>query len=288
MDSNTRAAAAIKADLVYDMIGYPEWVANETALTAHYESMAINASTSHFENYVESARFDVLTDLRDLDLPVDKKRWGMTPPTVNAYYSPTKNEIVFPAGILQPPFWHGADALTAINYGGIGMVIGHELTHGFDDQGANYDGHGNLTTWWPSTVKESFDKKTSCIQKEYSSFTTPSGEHVNGNLTTGENIADNGGIKMSYNAWQATAPNMVARLPGLPDTTPAQLFFLSFAQVWCGTIRPELAHQRILTDPHSPGRYRVNGVMRNSDAFAQAFGCPRGRGLNPTDKCIVW
>ena len=195
----------------------------------------------------------------------------------------------FPAGILQPPFWYGEEAISAVNYGGIGAVIGHELTHGFDDQGANYDGHGNLTTWWPEHVKSSFDAKTQCISAEYSHFKIATGEHVNGNLTTGENIADNGGIKMAFEAWKASKPSG-ARLPGLPHAAPEQLFFLSFAQVWCGTTRPEKAHQRILTDPHAPHRFRVNGVMRNSAAFADAFQCAVGTPMNPPDeeRCVVW
>ena len=289
MDNATRHAAAMKADLVYEMIGYPPYITNDTALGEHYAAMAIevNSTQSYFSAALAANRFEVRTNILDLDVPVDRTRWGMSPPTVNAYYSPLKNEIVFPAGILQAPFWHGAGAISALNYGGIGAVIGHELTHGFDDQGAEYDGHGTLTKWWPESVKAAFDEKTQCISAEYSKFSIASGEHVNGNLTTGENIADNGGIKMAYNAWQASGPP-ASRLPGLPTTTPEQLFFLSFAQVWCGVQRPEQAHQSILTDPHSPHRFRVDGVMRNSVEFANAFGCPVGSPLNPPDKCVVW
>lgn len=270
------------------MIGYPDWILNGTALAARYATLEIDADSSHFASAMSAKQADCRRNIADIDEPVDKTRWGMTPPTVNAYYSPTKNEIVFPAGILQPPFWHGAEAISAVNYGGIGAVIGHELTHGFDDQGANYNGHGNLTSWWPDEVKASFDEQTRCISAEYSHFSIPTGEHVNGNLTTGENIADNGGLKMAYKAWQASGPTET-RLPGLSQHTPQQLFFLSFAQVWCGSTRPEKAHARILTDPHSPHRYRVNGVMRNSETFASAFGCPAGAPLNPTQgKCVVW
>lgn len=191
---------------------------------------------------------------------------------------------------LQPPFYYGPAALSALNYGGIGSVIGHELTHGFDDQGSEYDGTGNLTAWWPESVRAAFRQRTSCVADEYSAFDLASGEHVNGNLTLGENIADNGGVKLSHAAWRASAPDDFSRLPGMPDLTPEQLFFLGYAQVWCGVNRPAEAHRRIFTDPHSPHRFRVNGVMRDSEEFATAFGCPVGAPLNPqaAEKCVVW
>ena len=290
---------------------------------AYYADLEVGAADGNYAVYRKAQQWDVARNIRDLDQPVDKYRWGMSPPTVNAYYSPSKNLIAFPAGILQPPFWHGAEALDALNYGGIGSVIGHELTHGFDDSGARYDADGNLKEWWPEQVSATFRARTACVANEYAAFSVGE-DHVNGtpprgrapagpssssslvfrtcanrcrrpcrrpgNLTLGENIADNGGIKQSFTAWSRAAAGSTARLPGLPELSPQQLFFVSFAQVWCGTRRPASAHRAILTDPHSPHRFRVNGVMMNTQPFADAFQCPVGSPMSPKagGKCAVW
>ena len=304
MDAATQQKAAEKADAVYDMIGYPDWIQCDRVdpspggkcpktLATYYASFAVGDGDSYFQVHENGAKFDVAQNIADLSKPVDKFRWGMSPPTVNAYYSPSKNEIVFPAGILQPPFYHGHEALAALNFGGIGSVIGHELTHGFDDQGARYDKDGNLEPWWPAGVTAAFKLKTQCIEAEYDHFMFDN-EHVNGKLTLGENIADNGGIKQSYTAWQAAAAAAGAagtqRLPGLPDYGPAQLFFISYAQVWCNAIRPEEAKRLLVVDPHAPHKWRVNGVMQNQPSFAEAFQCAAGTPMNPGagKRCTVW
>ena len=292
MDDPTRQAAHVKVDQNANMIGYPEWILNDTAVAEYYAAMPFGASSTYFDGHKQANRFEIRLNILDIDIPVDRYRWGMSPPTVNAYFSPTKNEIVFPAGILQPPFYHGHEGIDAINFGGIGAVIGHELTHGFDDQGARYDGTGKLRAWWSPEVVDAFYARTRCVSNEYSHFTMNTGqviENVNGNLTLGENIADNGGIKLAYNAWYRLHKDGNERLPGLPQYTGEQLFFMSYAQVWCGTIRPSSAHARLLTDPHSPSRYRVNGVVQNVPAFAAAFQCPVGARMNrPEARCTVW
>ena len=301
MDAATQALAAAKADKVFDMIGYPDWIKCDSVggskcpktLATYYANFDVGASSSYFEAHENGAKFDVARNIADLAKPVDKFRWGMSPPTVNAYYSPSKNEIVFPAGILQPPFWHGEDALSALNFGGIGSVIGHELTHGFDDQGAQYNANGNLEPWWPPSVTAAFKEKTMCIEHEYAHFEFD-GSPVNGHLTLGENIADNGGIKQSYTAWKAVNAAAGAagarRLPGLSEHSPEQLFFISYAQVWCNAIRPQEAKRLLVVDPHSPHKFRVNGVMQNQPAFAAAFQCAEGTAMNPgpAKRCSVW
>lgn len=283
--------AAHKVQHVYDMIGYPDWITDDQRLASYYAELEPGPNASYFEWLRRATAFEVNENIRDLSRPVDRKRWGMTAPTVNAYYSPAKNLIAFPAGILQPPFWYGETALSALNFGGVGSVIGHELTHGFDDQGAKYDAEGNLAPWWSADVELKFLERTKCLGAQYSQLTNDEGEHIDGNLTMGENIADNGGIRLSHAAWLASgggAGNDALSLPGLPGYSADQLFFLAYAQVWCGSVRPSEAHKHILSDPHSPHRARVNAVLQNTPAFAEAFSCPVGSTMNPTDRCAVW
>lgn len=197
----------------------------------------------------------------------------MTPPTVNAYYNPSFNEIVFPAGILQFPFFD-KDADDAINYGGIGMVIGHEMTHGFDDQGSQYDKNGNLNVWWTKEDAAKFKAKTQAVASQYDAYTVLNGLHVNGNLTLGENIADNGGLAIAYEAFKRTEQGKGnTKIDGF---TPDQRFFLSLAQIWRSKNRDETARVRINTDPHSPAMYRVNGPLSNTDAWYKAFAIKPG------------
>uniref|UniRef100_A0A8C3GJU6 Endothelin-converting enzyme 1 n=1 Tax=Cairina moschata TaxID=8855 RepID=A0A8C3GJU6_CAIMO len=216
-----------------------------------------------------------------------RHRWSMTPPTVNAYYSPTKNEIVFPAGILQAPFYTRASP-KSLNFGGIGVVVGHELTHAFDDQGREYDKDGNLRPWWKNSSVEAFKQQTACMVEQYSNYTI-NGEAVNGKHTLGENIADNGGLKAAYRAYQ----NWLKK-NGEEETLPTlgltnhQLFFVGFAQVWCSVRTPESSHEGLITDPHSPSRFRVIGTVSNSWEFAEHFSCPLGSPMNPPKKCEVW
>jgi len=222
-----------------------------------------------------------------LNKPVDKTVWGMTPPTVNAYYNPANNEIVFPAGILQFPFFDfGAD--DAVNYGGIGVVIGHEMTHGFDDQGRQYDGDGSLHNWWSNIDADKFKVRANQVVEQFNGFTVLDTLHVNGKLTLGENLADLGGLNIAYEAFKKTPEgHSTKKIDGF---TPDQRFFLSYAQLWRGAQRPEAAAQSILTDPHSPGQYRVNGPITNLDAWYNAFNIQPGDKMykKPADRIKVW
>ena len=213
----------------------------------------------------------------------------MTPPTVNAYYSGSFNEIVFPAGILQPPFFD-KNVDDAVNFGGIGLVIGHELTHGFDDQGRKFDPHGNLHDWWTAQDGKEFEQRVSCVANEYSNFVAVDDLKLNGRLTLGENTADNGGARIALMALE----QMIAddkngkEAQTIDGYTPEQRFFLGFGRVWCEKRRPEVARVRVLTDPHSPGKYRVNGVVQNMPEFQKAWGCKAGQPMVAENACHVW
>jgi predicted metalloendopeptidase len=214
----------------------------------------------------------------------------MTPPTVNAYYDPTQNNINFPAGILQPPFYSNK-ADDAVNYGGIGAVIGHELTHGFDDEGRQFDANGNLRDWWQKQDEERFKKLADCIDEEYSSFEPLPGVRIRGKLTLGENTADNGGLRLAYMALMDSLAKHTSDADGKKDGyTTKQRFFLNFGQIWCGKERPEVERLYIQTDPHSPPRYRVNGTVRNMKEFSDAWGCKPDQSLfaAPGKACRVW
>jgi putative endopeptidase len=226
----------------------------------------------------------------------DRKEWGMTPPTVNAYYDPSNNNINFPAGILQPPFYD-PKADDAANYGGIGAVEGHELTHGFDDQGHQYDGKGNLNNWWTKDDQTAFEARSKGLIDQYSKFVIakdPGGDpkkdvHVNGALTLGENTADNGGIRLAYMALLDTLAAQGRAIQEKADGyTEAQRFFLGFAQVWCTNETEQALRQAALTDEHSDDRFRVNGVVQNFDEFGKAFGCTKGQPMYPVKSCRVW
>jgi predicted metalloendopeptidase len=223
--------------------------------------------------------FESRVQLDRIGRPLDRSLWLMTPQTVNAYYNPAMNEIVFPAGILRAPFYD-QHASTAENYGAIGMVMGHELTHGFDDQGRQYDSLGNLREWWSPTVAAEFTRRASCVVDQYSAFPVQD-LHVNGELTLGENLADNGGIKLAYIA-------LGNALGHAPTEAESQAFFLSFAQSWCAKVQPATERARVMTDPHSPPMFRVNGPLSNLPAFAEAFHCDAGAVMAPTDRCGVW
>ncbi len=273
MDDASQKAAADKLHAIANKIGFPDNWRNYDKLTV---------GDSYVGNVAAAREFEERRQLAKIGKPVDRSEWGMSPPTVNAYYNPNLNEMVFPAGILQSPFF-GKDALPAVNYGAVGMVMGHELTHGFDDEGRQFDGQGNLREWCSPDVVKAFDKRAQCVVDQFSNFTVAGGTHLNGKLTLGENIADLGGLKLAYTAYKATHQPMKAA--GFTDD---QLFFLGTAQVWCGNIRPENAVLLAQTDPHSPGHYRVDGPMSNMPEFAAAFQC------KPTDKmvsqnaCSIW
>lgn len=215
--------------------------------------------------------FAVKLDLDKIGKPVDPDFWYMSPPTVNAYYDPSNNEIVFPAGILQPPFF-SEKAPDALNYGGIGAVIGHEITHGFDDQGARFDGQGNLKNWWTPDDLAAFQKRSQAVVAEYSGYEVEDKLFINGELVVGEAIADMGGLKLAYKAllMQSPAPTKVEGF------TPEQLFFLGYARIWAMNMRPEYVRLQVKTDPHPHPRFRVNGPLSNMSEFYQAFKCPAG------------
>lgn len=263
MDAQTKQAAQKKLAAINVKIGYPEkW--------RDYSALRIDRGP-FVTNTIRAAAFEVHRELNKIDKPVDRTEWGMTPPTVNAYYNPKLNEIVFPAGILQPPFFN-PKADDAINYGGIGAVIGHEMTHGFDDRGRQYDEVGNLRDWWSPESAAKFKERSQAIVKQYSEYEPLPGLHVNGELTQGENIADVGGVKIAYAALQkALAGKPQEKIDGF---TPDQRFFLGFAQIWRSVQRDEDLKLRLNTDPHSPARYRVNGPLSDSPEFKKAFNLP--------------
>jgi len=280
MSATTRQQALGKLSAFRNKIGYPE-------IWRDYSTVTITRN-NRVANSQQAAIFEDRRNLNKIGKPVDEKEWGMTPPTVNAYYDPAMNDINFPAGILQPPFYDfKIDA--PVNYGAIGVVIGHEMTHGFDDEGSRYDAKGNVVSWWTEQDKAEFDKRTQCEVNEYGSFEPVPGTKLNGKLTLGENTADNGGVQVAYMAMQKEldklGPNSRKSVDGY---TPEQRFFLGYAQVWCENTRDEAARMRAKTDPHSPGRFRVNGVVQNTDKFAKAFSCTQGQPMAPANACRVW
>jgi endothelin-converting enzyme/putative endopeptidase len=246
---------------------------------------------SFFRNVLAAARFETNRQLDKVGKPLDRAEWFTSPPTVNAYYNPAMNEMVFPAGILQPPFFNKA-APESVNYGAIGMVVGHELTHGFDDQGRKYDALGNLAEWWTPAVATEFDRRAACVARQYSGYESLPGVRLNGELTLGENIADLGGLKLAYAAMEAArregaAPGGEAKVAGFG---PEQQFFLGYAQSWCAKYREEDLRLRAVTDPHSPPRFRVNGPLSNLPEFAAAFQCAEGTPMvrKAAERCEVW
>ena len=285
MTEATKQQALVKLHAVANKIGYPDAWRDYSKLTVTRGDALGNA--------LRADVFDFRRNLDKIGKPVDKKEWGMTPPTVNAYYSPNMNNINFPAGILQPPFYdQGRDE--AINYGGVGAVVGHELTHGFDDQGRKYDPNGNLRDWWTAPDATEFEKRTGCEVNEYDSFVATEDAHVKGKLTLGENTADNGGVKVAMMALHdrlSTDKKAAAEEKTLEKKegfTPEQRFFLGFAQIWCENRTDESARLLAKTDPHSPGQYRVNGTVQNSADFAKAFQCKAGQPMVSANACRVW
>jgi predicted metalloendopeptidase len=278
MDDATRARAVEKARAITNKVGFPDaW--------RSYEGLEIRAE-DHFGNQLRQAEFNLRHELDKVGKKVDPAAWLMTPQTVNAYYNPSENEIVFPAGILQAPFFRSG-ANRALNYGAIGMVMGHEITHGFDDDGRKYSPTGQLTQWWEPSAVERFEEKAACVRDQYAGMEAQPGLFVNGQLTLGENIADLGGIALAYRAYQGWAAEQGPE-PKVEGFTPEQQFFLSFAQGWCAVASPEIERVRLATDPHSPPRYRVNGPLMNFRAFAEAFQCKAGSPMAPEARCEVW
>jgi len=279
MSPETKQKALAKLNAFTPKVGYPEKWKN-------YDGLVINKDT-YFQNLRNASVWGYNEMVNQLGKPVDRKRFGMTPPTVNAYYSPTLNEIVFPAGILQFPFFD-PNADDAVNYGGIGAVIGHEMSHGFDDSGSQYDAAGNLKNWWTAEDKAKFDTKTKALGEQFDAYTVLDTVHVIGKLTMGENIGDLGGLNAAYTAFKMTKQGQSnEKIDGF---TPDQRFFLAWAQVWRGNILPESAAQLIKTDPHSPGPYRTIGAPVNMDAWYEAFDVKPGDKLykKPEDRIRMW
>uniref|UniRef100_A0A8C8RHB8 endothelin-converting enzyme 1 n=1 Tax=Pelusios castaneus TaxID=367368 RepID=A0A8C8RHB8_9SAUR len=286
MDEKTRQAAKEKADAIYDMIGFPDFILDNKELDDVYDGYEVSED-SFFQNMLNFYNFSAKVMADQLRKPPNRDQWSMTPQTVNAYYLPTKNGIVFPAGILQAPFY-ARNHPKALNFGGIGVVMGHELTHAFDDQGREYDREGNLRPWWQNSSLEAFKNRTECMMEQYSKYMVNE-EHVNGKQTLGENIADNGGLKTAYNAYKAwlRKNGEEKHLPAV-GLTNNQLFFVGFAQVWCSVRTPESSHEGLVTDPHSPDKFRVIGTLSNTRDFVEHFKCPVGSPMNPGKRCEVW
>ncbi|HTE49924.1 MAG TPA: M13 family metallopeptidase [Kofleriaceae bacterium] len=280
MDAATRAAARQKAEKMAYLVGYPDqWRQYDFEVKRD----------DHAANALAAARFELTRQLGKVGKPVDRADWGMTPPTVNAYYDSSLNQMVLPAGQMQPPFF-GATFHPAINFGGTGgSTIGHELTHGFDDEGSQFDASGNLKDWWSKPTKAEFGKASRCVVDQYAQYEAVPGVKLNGKLTAGENIADIGGVKLgfqAYEAWRAqqTTPPP-AKVEGMSDD---QLYFLAYGQSWCSKTTPESLETRAYSDPHSPAKWRVNGVVVDLAAFAAAFQCRPGAPMNPGHACAVW
>jgi endothelin-converting enzyme/putative endopeptidase len=278
MTPATKERALGKLHAIQNKVGYPEkWIS--------YATLDIRSGDA-LGNSLRSNAFEYMRRLSQIGKAPDPTEWRMSPPTVNAYYSPLENNINFPAGILQPPFFD-VKMDDAVNYGGIGAVIGHEITHGFDDQGRRFDADGNLKDWWTPEDAKEYEKRASCVADQYAQYVAVADVKLNGKLTLGENVADNGGLRIAYMALQEALQGKPAQK--IDGFTPEQRLFLGFAQVWCQNITDEAARLRAQTDPHSPGKYRTNGTVSNMPEFWKAFGCKEGQPMvRGENACRVW
>jgi predicted metalloendopeptidase len=280
MDDPTRAAAKQKLDKMAYLVGFPDtWRRYEFEVKR----------TDYAGNVGVATRAELARQLAKIGKPVDRLEWGMTPPTVNAYYNASLNEIALPAGQLQAPFF-GATFHPAVNFGSTGGgTIGHEMTHGFDDEGSQFDADGNLREWWSKPTREKFKAATQCVVDQYAKYEAVPKVFLDGKLTAGENIADNGGVKLAYQAYQSWKTQQQPPPPAkVGDYTDDQLYFLAYAQSWCAKVSPEEAESRAHSNPHSPPRYRVNGVIVNQPGFGAAFACKPGAAMVPARQCAVW
>jgi endothelin-converting enzyme/putative endopeptidase len=277
MSATTKARAIGKLKAIINKIGYPDrW--------RDYSSVMVSRD-DFFGNVTRATQFETRRQLDKIGKPLDRGEWGMTPPTVNAYYSAQMNDINFPAGVLQPPLY---DPLMddAPNYGNTGGTIGHELTHAFDDEGRQFDAQGNLKNWWTPQDNRRFNARTACIVTQYGQYTVVDDIKINSRLTLGEDIADLGGMVLAWTAWKMQTANVPQE--SRDGLTPEQRFFVGFAQWACENNRPEDLRVKAVTDPHSPGRYRVNGVVANMPEFARAFACKPGSAMVSAKPCKVW
>jgi putative endopeptidase len=278
MSPETKKQAQAKLSTFKRKIGYPDVLRGYKGLSIRRDSYA--------RNLIRANRFQIRRNFQDLGKPRDKTRMGMTPPTVNASYNSVNNDITFPAGILQPPFFN-FEADDAINYGAIGGVIGHEITHGFDDSGSRFDADGNLKMWWTAEDRSKFEERAACVVNQFNSYEVQPGLFINGKLTLGENIGDFAGLTVAYDAYMRSL-NGKAMPANIDGFTPEQRFFLGWAQVWAGKYRPEAERQQVLGNPHSLPRWRVNGPLANMPQFAQAFGCKAGQTMVRQNACSIW
>ena len=278
MDDKTRGPAGEKLDKMVYKIGYPsKW--------RQYDYEVVR--TGYAKNAMAAESFEMQRNLRKIGKPVDRDEWDMTPPTVNAYYNPSMNEMVVPAGILQPPFF-SKDFLAAVNFGETGAgTMGHELTHGFDDEGSQFDGQGNLRNWWTDETGKKFKDATKCVVEQYAKYEAIPGVHLNGELTAGENIADIGGVKLGFAALQVARKDAKDRVT-VEGHSEEQLYFLGYAQSWCSKETPQFLENLARTNPHSPAKWRVNGPVTNVPAFADAFHCAANTPMRPATVCSVW
>ena len=281
MSEETKKQAKVKLQAIRNKIGYPDVWRDYGSLTVVRGDL--------LGNFLRANEFESKRQIAKISKPLDRNEWGMTPPTVNAYYSGSYNEIVFPAGILQPPFFD-KKMDDAVNFGGIGLVIGHELTHGFDDQGRKFDPQGNLRDWWTAEDGKEFEKRVSCVADEYSNFVAVDDLKLNGRLTLGENTADNGGARIALMALEHMIAEDKTGKEGqkIDGYTPEQRFFLGFGRVWCEKRRPEFERMQVTTNPHSTGQWRVNGVVQNMPEFQKAWGCKAGQPMVSANACHVW
>jgi putative endopeptidase len=277
MSADTKKEALAKLEAFQIKIGYPDKWRDYSALTV--------SKNGYLANVRRAVDFEHARDLNKIGKPVDRAEWGMTPPTVNAYYNDEMNEIVFPAGILQPPFYD-PKADDAVNYGGMGAAIGHEITHGFDDAGSQFDGQGNLRDWWTKEDRKNFDERATCVQQQFQSYEVEPGLYENGKLVLGESIADLGGLAISYAAYEKSIAGKYP--PVLGGFTPEQRFFLGWAQVWGANLRPEYARLLANTNPHPIPKFRTNGPLSNMEIFAKAFGCKKGDPMVRETQCKIW
>lgn len=279
MSEVTKKQALVKLTAIQNKIGYP-------AKWRDYTALKIERGDA-LGNSLRANAFETHRQLAKIGKPLDKQEWQMTPPTVNAYYDPTENDINFPAGILQPPFYD-FKADDALNFGGMGAVIGHELTHGFDDQGALFDPEGNLKNWWTPEDEKAFKERTQCIVDEYDQFVAVDDVHVRGKLTLGENTADNGGLRIAHMALMKSLSDAGKQPQEIDGFTPEQRLFIGWGQIWCQNQTDQTARLLALNNEHSPGKYRANGVVQNMPEFQKAWGCKAGQPMVRANACHVW
>jgi len=277
MGPETRKAAIAKLDAFTPKIGYPDkW--------RDYSKYDVKAD-AYLANVIRGEEFEFRRQAAKIGKPVDRSEWGMTPPTVNAYYNPSLNEIVFPAGILQPPFFD-PNADPAVNYGAIGAVIGHEMTHGFDDQGRKFDAKGNMTDWWTPADAKNYEARAACVQKQFDAYEVQPGLHENGKLVLGESIADLGGLTIARKAYLMSLAG--GKPPVIGGLTADQRLFLAFSRIWAGSARPEFEQMQVKTDPHPAMQFRAIGAPSNIPEFASAFGCKPGDPMVRAEACRIW